>query len=143
MEDSIRCVLRGLGQLLKVILFTWHRREKKSNFILECFEILRVSVGDKTSTALSDEKYYYSLHLVIITHCFTCQVNVWEDIQQIKTLDTISCFCVLTLLVHACLWKKKNQEYFIMKAMKFCYIFTPPPQKKSLTTRPFLKKMIL
>lgn len=141
MEDSIRCVLRGLGQLLKVILFTWHRREKKSNFILECFEILRVSVGDKTSTALSDEKYYYSLHLVIITHCFTCQVNVWEDIQQIKTLDTISCFCVLTLLVHACLWKK-NQEYFIMKAMKFCYI-SPPPQKKCLTTRPFLKKMIL
>lgn len=126
MEDSIRCVLRGLGQLLKVILFTWHRGEKKSNFILDCFEILRVSVGDKTSTALSDEKCYYSLHLVIITHCFTCQVNVWEDIQQIKTLDSIPCFCVLTL--HACLWKKK-QEYFIMKAMKFCYIFIPPQKK--------------
>lgn len=141
MEDSIRCVLRGLGQLLKVILFTWHRREKKSNFILECFEILRVSVGDKTSTALSDEKYYYSLHLVIITHCFTCQVNVWEDIQQIKTLDTISCFCVLTLLVHACLWKKKPRIFY--NESNEVLLYSPPPQKKCLTTRPFLKKMIL
>lgn len=38
--------------------------------------------------------------------------------------------------------KKKPQEYFIMKAMKFCYI-SPPPQKKSLTTRPFLKIKVL
>lgn len=140
MEDSIRCVLRGLGQLLKVILFTWHRGEKKSNFILDCFEILRVSVGDKTSTALSDEKCYYSLHLVIITHCFTCQVNVWEDIQQIKTLDSIPCFCVLTL--HACLWKKKTRIFYNESNEVLLY-FHPPPKKKCLTTRPFLKKMIL
>lgn len=55
-------------------------------------------------------------------------MNVWEDIQQIKTLDSIPCFCVLTL--HACLWKKKPRIFY--NESNEVLLYSPPPPKKNV-----------